>query len=287
VSTDAPLLVAADLDRTLVPNGPEPESPGARDAFARFVASGGVVLAYVSGRDRRLVEEIMAAFDLPAPDFVIGDVGTTVWRVGNGTWDIDAGWRDHLAARWAGLGSAGIAALLAPMAALTMQEKHKQGEFKVSHYVAASARRDLLDNEVRRRLDDAGVNANRVWSMDQASNVQLLDILPAGADKLAALEYVGECTGIAGENMLFAGDSGNDIAVLASALPSVLVANALPEVARDALAASRAAGTTERLYIARGGFLGMNGNYAAGILEGIAHFFPERTAALRRAARAA
>lgn len=287
MSTDAALLVATDLDRTLVPNGPEPESPGAREAFARFVASGGVVLAYVSGRDRRLVAEIMAAFDLPAPDFVIGDVGTTVWHVGDDTWDIDAGWRNRLAERWAGLGSAGIAALLAPMTPLTMQEEHKQGEFKVSYYVAASARRDLLDDEVRRRLDDAGVNANRVWSMDQASNVLLLDILPAGADKLAALEYVGECTGIAGENMLFAGDSGNDIAVLASALPSVLVANALPEVARDALAASRAAGTADRLYIAHGGFLGMNGNYAAGILEGIAHFFPERTAALRKAARAA
>ncbi len=287
MNTDSTLLVATDLDRTLVPNGPEPESPGARDAFARFVADGSVVLAYVSGRDRRLVADIMAAFELPAPDFVIADVGTTVWRVGDSTWDFDAGWRDRLAARWAGLGSAGIAALLAPMAALTMQEEHKQGEFKVSYYVPASASRDILDDEVRRRLDDAGVHANRVWSMDQASNVLLLDILPAGADKLAALEYLGESTGIAVENMLFAGDSGNDIAVLASALPSVLVANALPEVAREALAASRAAGTIDRLYLARGGFLGMNGNYAAGILEGIAHLFPNRTAALREAARAA
>ncbi|MCI5126782.1 MAG: haloacid dehalogenase, partial [Candidatus Electrothrix sp. AR5] len=28
------LLVCTDLDRTLLPNGPQPESPGARPAFA-------------------------------------------------------------------------------------------------------------------------------------------------------------------------------------------------------------------------------------------------------------
>ena len=27
------------------------------------------------------------------------------------------------------------------------------------------------------------------------------------------------------------------------------------------------------LYLAQGGFLGMNGNYSAGILEGIAHYY--------------
>ncbi|MFZ4666042.1 MAG: haloacid dehalogenase, partial [Prochlorotrichaceae cyanobacterium] len=32
---------------------------------------------------------------------------------------------------------------------------------------------------------------------------------------------------------------------------------------------------TNRLYLARGGFLGMNGNYSAGILEGIAHYHPD------------
>jgi hypothetical protein len=34
-------------------------------------------------------------------------------------------------------------------------------------------------------------------------------------------------------------------------------------------------GTITALYLAQGGFLGMNGNYSAGILEGIAHYHPE------------
>ena len=28
-------------------------------------------------------------------------------------------------------------------------------------------------------------------------------------------------------------------------------------------------------YLAQGGFLGMNGNYSAGILEGVAHYHPD------------
>ena len=32
------------------------------------------------------------------------------------------------------------------------------------------------------------------------------------------------------------------------------------------------------LYIARGGFMGMNGNYSAGILEGFVHFIPQAAA---------
>jgi hypothetical protein len=31
----------------------------------------------------------------------------------------------------------------------------------------------------------------------------------------------------------------------------------------------------DTLYVAQGGYLGMNGNYSAGILEGLAHYWPE------------
>jgi sucrose-6-phosphatase len=55
-------------------------------------------------------------------------------------------------------------------------------------------------------------------------------------------------------------------------LPAVLVANAHADVATQAMEAATQNGTTKRLYLAQGGYLGMNGNYSAGILEGIRHF---------------
>jgi hypothetical protein len=74
---------------------------------------------------------------------------------------------------------------------------------------------------------------------------------------------------------LFAGDSGNDLEVLVSPIPSVLVANGHPEVREQALRLAAANGQADRLYCARGGWSGMNGNYSAGILEAIAHFRPD------------
>ena len=70
------LLLCTDLDRTVLPNGPQSESQGARTLFAALAARPEVTLAYVTGRDRHLVEQAIANYSLPHPDYVISDVGT-------------------------------------------------------------------------------------------------------------------------------------------------------------------------------------------------------------------
>ena len=44
------ILICTDLDRTLLPNGNQPESPDARRRFACFAAREEVRLAYVTVR---------------------------------------------------------------------------------------------------------------------------------------------------------------------------------------------------------------------------------------------
>ncbi len=61
------LLICTDLDRTLIPNGPQPESPGARRRFAILAERPEVTLAYVSGRHRALVEDAITTYRLPTP----------------------------------------------------------------------------------------------------------------------------------------------------------------------------------------------------------------------------
>ncbi|MCI5162809.1 MAG: haloacid dehalogenase, partial [Candidatus Electrothrix sp. AX5] len=51
--------------------------------------------------------------------------------------------------------------------------------------------------------------------------------------------------------------------------------NARQEVAEKARMLAAAAGNEASLYLAQGGFQGMNGCYSAGILEGVAHYYPE------------
>jgi HAD superfamily hydrolase (TIGR01484 family) len=272
------LLLCSDLDRTLLPNGPQPESPGARERFARFVSRPEVMLVYVTGRHRQLVEQAIASYRLPRPDFVIGDVGTTIFEVTANGWQLQQAWQDEIAPDWAGLAHADISALLGGVKLLQLQETAKQNIHKLSYYVPLYADHVALLDEVRRTLTKHNVNASLVWSIDEPAAIGLLDVLPLRANKLHAVEFLMQQCGFSYSETVFAGDSGNDLPVLASAIPAVLVANASEEVRSAAQQQAAALGHSSQLYLAAGGLLGMNGNYSAGVLEGVVHFIPQTVA---------
>ncbi|KTG17773.1 MULTISPECIES: HAD-IIB family hydrolase [unclassified Guyparkeria] len=273
-----PLLICTDLDRTLIPNGHQPESPGARDRLARLVEDPGVVLAYVSGRDERLLHEAIARYDLPRPDFAIGDVGTTIYRIEGADWQPWADWYREIAPDWSGHDHADLARRLEGIDGLERQEPAKQNTYKLSYYSPADIDAEAVITAIQGRLEPAGIRASVIWSVDEMNDVGLIDVLPLGATKLHAIRFIQSHLGIPAERTVFAGDSGNDLPALTSELPAVLVANARPEVRETARRLAHENGTETHLYLARGGFLGMNGNYAAGILEGIAHYHPATVA---------
>lgn len=277
---EAPILLATDLDRTLLPNGPQPESPLARAYFAALAARPEVRLVYVTGRNRELVEAAMAGYGLPRPDFVIADVGTTLYEVHGDDWHAQADWRAAIAADWMGRDHAELAACLRDTPGLSLQEAAKQSACKLSYYAAALADPSDLLARVAADLAASGARVNLVWSVDETTATGLLDVLPARASKLHALEFLRERLAIPKSRTVFAGDSGNDMEVLTSDIPAVLVANAQETVRAEAVAGAPGAS----LYLARGGLFGMNGNYSAGLLEGLVHFLPESRAWLEAAA---
>ena len=270
------LLICTDLDRTLIPNGPQSESPHAREHFAALAARPEVTLAYVSGRHRALVEKAIHNYRLPLPDYVVGDVGTTIYHVGpERDWLPQTAWEAEIARDWAGRNHADLKALLQDLQDLRPQECAKQNNFKLSYYVPLQSDRNALSAVIRHRLTSAGVEANLIWSVDDPEGVGLLDILPARASKYHAVEALMKLRSFTYDNTVFCGDSGNDIEVLASPIPAVMVANGQPDVQELARRLADEMGHGDQLYIAQGGFMGMNGNYSAGILEGIAHYHPQ------------
>jgi HAD superfamily hydrolase (TIGR01484 family) len=273
------LLICTDLDRTLIPNGPQPESGEARKRFAALAARPEITLAYVSNRHRALIEEAIVTYRLPVPDFVIGEGGTSICRVGPGTgadlaWAHLDAWEDQVAKDWGGHTHGELRALLRDVPALRLQERNRQGRLKLSFYLPLYAEIDELAAAIHARLDPLGIRFSLVWSVEDIADVGLLDVLPAGASRLHAIGALMRELGFTAADTVFCGDSGNDLEVLASRIPAVLVANSRPDVQDLALELAAEAGTLAQLYIAEGGFLGMNGNYAGGMLEGIAHFHP-------------
>jgi HAD superfamily hydrolase (TIGR01484 family) len=269
------LLICTDLDRTLIPNGPQPESPKARQYFSALTSRPEVELAYVTGRHQKLVQDAITHYCLPLPDFVIGDVGSTIYQVENArTWIRQIEWETSIARDWAGHSHADLKSMLSDIHALRPQESAKQNHFKLSFYVPLQANRQALTALIEQRFADSAIKASLIWSVDEPAGIGLLDILPASASKFHAIEALMKMHGYTLDNTVFSGDSGNDIEVLASPVSSILVANCQPDVKELATLLANENGYPDQLYLAKGNFAGMNGNYSAGILEGVVHYFP-------------
>ena len=274
------LLICTDLDRTLIPNGEDPESPKARPWFHKLAALPEIVLAYVTGRDQKLVRSAIEEYELPLPSFVLGDVGSSIYACAGRDWEALKAWEAHIAPDWAGRSHGQLATLLHGLPHLQLQEEFKQNTHKLSYYVSLGVNHRELLEAMEGRLKTEGIHASLIWSIDEPAGTGLLDVLPARATKRHAIEFLMEQQGFGLTNTVFSGDSGNDLPVLASPIPAILVHNASTEIKMESQHLANIAGTTSALYLAHGDFHGMNGNYAAGILEGLSHYHPALAARL-------
>ncbi len=271
------ILLCSDMDRTVIPNGDAEESPQARQRFARLVSRPGVNLAYVTGRDRQLVETAIDQYDLPVPIAAICDVGATVYHIRNARWELDHTWENEIGREWKGYEHDDITRLLADIQSekFYIQPPEKQNRFKISYFADISIDINPLREQITSVLDQKEIPANIICSVDEAEGVHLIDILPPRANKLLAIRFLIQQRKVDESRVVFSGDSGNDLDVLTSGMQAILVGNAAADVRKTATAQLTGKGLTERLYPAEGDFKGMNGNYSAGVLEGVAHFFPE------------
>jgi len=262
------------MDRTIIPNGLQEESLNVRKYFSQLVNQQNITLAYVTGRHLELVKEAITEYDLPTPAFAITDVGTKIYQNNNNAWLNLQSWEKEIDTDWNGHSTDFIKKICKPIQHLTLQEASKQNEHKLSFYIPVTCNTAILEFSIRQMLKQHDIDASIICSIDETENIGLLDILPKNATKLHGIQFLQQHLNINSSETLFAGDSGNDIPVLSSPIPSVLVANASNEVKQKALADAKQNNTEESLYYATGNLNNMNGNYCAGVLEGFVHFHP-------------
>ena len=269
-------LICTDLDRTLIPNGFATEAPLVRERFAHVVNQENVLLAYVSGRNLTLVKQGIAEYALPDPDTVIADVGASIYHANGQGWIADGDWHNEIAVNWQGKNWHALAGLLENQKEIKLQDEqvNQSCPHKLSYFTRPDVNAVSLKRAIEGILFQHGFESRAIWSLDEAKNLGLLDILPLRASKLHAMEFLLRHAGIPPENCLFCGDSGNDLEALTGPIPSVLVANASTETRRQATHYSKKLNNEDRLFLARYQSDVDNGNYAGGILQGIQHFFP-------------
>lgn len=269
------LLLCTDMDRTIIPNGRQTEHPDARPQFAKLCSIPQVKLVYVTGRSLALVKQAIAEYDLPEPEYIISDVGTIIYEKKKSKWQKMQTWQERIAKDWQGKTHDQLQKALNTIVEIELQEEHKQNDFKLSYYISMDADHKSILTKVETRLAKLGVNVSLIHSLDEPEQIVLLDILPRNATKKHAIEFLQKQLGYKTREIVFAGDSGNDLQVLSSSIPSILVANAEDDIKEKARKLADKNGHTKALFLAEEENFALGGNYTAGVLQGLIYFAPE------------
>jgi len=205
------LLLATDLDGTFLGG-----TAADRQALYHWIAArrDEVGLVFVSGRDPMFIQSLCSDGQVPWPDYVIGDVGTTIARVHPATasaWAVSPieALEREIAGRWNDIGDT-VRAVLADYAGLLEQDTPFR--YRVSyHYDPA-------------RFDPAALAAIAALGLDALiSHDCFLDVLPRGVSKGPSLLRLLEYLSVPRERVLVAGDTLNDLSMFETGLAGAAV----------------------------------------------------------------
>ena len=258
-------VLASDMDGTLIPL--EGEEANRRDLrlLCDEIRRQDLELVYVTGRHYQLALEAVTLHHLPNPDWMICDVGTSIYEAAPGRpHELDESYHAHLRGI---IGSFGVGELTGDLSGLTglrLQEPEKQGTFKLSYYCRANEL-DRLATEALQLMRRASAPYRVIASIDPFDGDGLIDFVPKGVSKDSALRWWVQHTRRQLDDIVFAGDSGNDLAALTAGYRSIVVGNADRSIADEASHAHQSAGWHDRLYLAEQ-------SATSGVLEGL-HYF--------------
>jgi len=235
-------MIVTDIDHTVL---------GDEHALTEFVTlieniDFDVGFAVATGRTIESAYSVLEQNGIPYPDIIISSVGSEIYYNFQGKLFYSKGWHAHLDNQWK---RNKIVKVLSGLKQLKYQEEKNQREFKISYYTSEVP--GYVD-KVKNILIRNKLKANVIFS-----HGQYLDILPYRASKGKAIRYLAYRWNIPFENILVAGDSGNDIEMLKGELLGVVVANYSKEL--EVLRGQK------RIYFAKK-------KYAAGIMDGIEHY---------------
>jgi HAD superfamily hydrolase (TIGR01484 family) len=259
-------LLASDMDGTVIPLEVNPQREKEVALFKTAVEDAShLALAYVTGRDLPLALKGIREYGLPKPDILVCDVGTSVYHSTPSGFGRDKEYVKLMDDARGGLDVREVRHELTRISGLLLQPDERQTESKLSFHLPQGADHEGILGAVQEALDGFDGKLQAVYSVGAPHGRGLLDLLPAGIAKDFAVRYLRDRTGVRADRLVYAGDSGNDLAAMLTGFKVVVVGNSTPGLKEELLDRGRGLGILDRLYFAEA-------YYVAGVLEGCRHF---------------
>lgn len=210
--TDRQFVLATDLDGTFLGG-----SDAARDDFYAWINRhrDRIGLIFVTGRDPEFITDMTRTTTVPRPDYVVGDVGTTIAAVSD---DHEIApiqlLEDEIARSW-GDAHARVREVLADAPGLTLQPT------PFRYRMSFDLDPDTFDANAVERVKAMGLDV-------LISDSRFFDVLPKGISKGPSLRRLLAHLDLAEDRTLVAGDTLNDLSMLAMGLPAVAVGGSEP-----------------------------------------------------------
>lgn len=240
------LLLAIDIDGTLIPNSSKAPNVEGIKEFCQLIKDLNAVLIYPTGRNFEMTCEAIGEFFLPRPDFLITDNGIRLFLHNGSGWEENLEYRDFLAKAKPNFDREKITKILSKLPYLQEQEIAKQHKLKASFYTDLDKQPLETVGAVKKIFQEWKVNNIKItYSQDLRNNVGILEILPDNVSKLTGIRYLSLRGASISQSkiatrqsrdiqdspaIIFAGDEGNDLDVFASGISSILVGNAREEI---------------------------------------------------------
>jgi alpha-amylase len=259
-------MLATDMDGTVIPLEVDARRKGEIATFRGAVeASSELTLAYVTGRDLALALKGIGEHELPAPHVMVCDVGTSVYQATPSGFQLDQEYAALMEEARGGLDVREVRHEMAHLPGLLIQADEKQTESKLSYHLSSDVPHQEILASVQEVLDQLDGRFQAVYSVGAPHGRGLLDLLPDGVAKDFAIHYLHDRSALAADDLVYAGDSGNDLAAMLTGFKVIVVGNATPGLKAEVAARGAELGILERIFFA-------TELYVAGVMEGCRHY---------------